>query len=66
MIVVIFQILAILRGEEPVVAAQAEGEVLVQEEKKDAPLHSALDSGIDISVTDIQSSELACDEGKEG
>lgn len=47
-------------------AGQAEGEVLVQEGKKEAPFHSALDSGIDISVTDIQSSELSCDEGKEG
>lgn len=44
---------------------QAAGEVLVQEGKKEAPQHSALDSGIDISVTDIQSSELACDESQE-
>lgn len=62
---IISQILAILRGEEAV-AVQAEGEVLVQGEKKDAPSHSPLDSGIDISVTDIHSSEVACDEGKEG
>lgn len=47
-------------------AAQAEGEVLVREGKKEAPSHSTLDSGIDISVTDIHSSELAIDEGKGG
>lgn len=58
------EILAILHGEEPV-EVQAAGEVLVQEGKKEAPQHSALDSGIDISVTDIQSSELACDESQE-
>ncbi|KAG0722006.1 Nuclear factor NF-kappa-B p100 subunit [Chionoecetes opilio] len=55
------EILAILQGEE----VEAEREVLVEGGKKEAPQYSALDSGIDISVTDIQSSELACDESQE-
>ncbi|KAK3882440.1 hypothetical protein Pcinc_013177 [Petrolisthes cinctipes] len=61
------ELLAILRGEENLPGAQAEqqhevGEAVVAGKKADAPEHSALDSGIDISVTDIQVSELACDD----
>lgn len=60
--------MAILRGEENLPGAQAEeqpeevGEPVMAGKKADAPEHSALDSGIDISVTDIQVSELACDD----
>lgn len=56
------QILAILRREEVEqenAGAEAKGEVLVG--KKDVPIHSGLDSGIDISVTDIQCTDSQCD-----
>lgn len=55
------EILALLRGEgiqeEAQEGAQAQEEVVV--ETKAGPLHSALDSGIDISVTDVQCSDDA-------
>lgn len=53
------QIRAILCGEETLeeeVNAEAEeGQVIAG--KKEGPVHSTLDSGIDISVTDIQGSD---------
>ncbi|KAK8737498.1 hypothetical protein OTU49_004525, partial [Cherax quadricarinatus] len=60
------QILAILRGEEVVEENVEAGVEEVFIGKKEAPLHSALDSGIDISITDIQGPDSTSDGEESG